>query len=128
MLPLENVVSQELCKIGLEPNKQIFYWKDNTGKEVDFIIQYEGKTKELIQVTYASDIGEIEDRKIESIIKASDQLSCNNLIIITWGYGNQKTVCKQNSKVYTILEMGNKPRLSKVSVTEVLRESLKLSS
>lgn len=79
-------------------------------------------------MTYASDIGEIEDRKIESIIKASDQLSCNNLIIITWGYGNQKTVCKQNSKVYTILEMGNKPRLSKVSVTEVLRESLKLSS
>jgi len=87
---LENAVLQELCKRGLEPNRQIFYWKDNTNKEVDFIIQHEKETKQLIQVTYASDQNEIEKREIESITKASDKLNCNNLTIITWDYEDQK--------------------------------------
>ena len=85
---LENAVLQELCKIGLEPNKQIFYWRDNTGKEVDFIIQENG-IKQLIQVAYASDRSEIENREIESILKASDQLDSNNLTIITWDYEDE---------------------------------------
>ncbi|MGB9741497.1 MAG: ATP-binding protein [Candidatus Bathyarchaeia archaeon] len=86
---LENAVLQELCKIGLEPNRQIFYWRDNTGKEVDFIIR-EKEIKQLIQVTYASDISEIGKREIESIIKASNQVNCNNLTIITWDYEDEK--------------------------------------
>ncbi|MBC7112604.1 MAG: ATP-binding protein [Candidatus Methanomethyliales bacterium] len=85
---LENAVLQELCKIGLEPNKQIFYWRDNTGKEVDFVIQEDGP-KQLIQVVYASDKGEIEKREIESLLKASSQLNCNSLTIITWDYEDE---------------------------------------
>ncbi|MGQ9479605.1 MAG: DUF4143 domain-containing protein [Thermoproteota archaeon] len=34
---LEAAVLQELCKAGLEPNREIFYWRNSTGKEVDFL-------------------------------------------------------------------------------------------
>ncbi|MCX8178165.1 MAG: ATP-binding protein [Candidatus Bathyarchaeota archaeon] len=85
---LENTVLQELCKIGLEPGRDIFYWRDNTGKEVDFVIR-EREIKQLIQVTYTSTKSEIEKREIESILKASNQLGCNNLTIITWDYEDE---------------------------------------
>ncbi|MDI9619993.1 MAG: DUF4143 domain-containing protein [Candidatus Nezhaarchaeota archaeon] len=94
---LENAVLQELCKIGLEPNRDIFYWRDNTGKEVDFIIREE-RIKQLFQVTYASDAGEIENREIESMLKASNQLNCNNLNMITWDYEDEKRYANKTIK------------------------------
>lgn len=94
---LENAVLQELCKIGLEPNRNIFYWKDNTGKEVDFIIKKE-KIEQLLQVTYASKAMEIENREIESLLKASSELNCKNLTIITWDYEDEKQYANKKIK------------------------------
>ncbi|RLF60579.1 MAG: AAA family ATPase, partial [Thermoplasmata archaeon] len=58
-------------------------------EEVDFVIREGMKIKQLIQVTYASGRDEIEKREIKSLIKASNELKCKNLEIITWDYEDE---------------------------------------
>ncbi|MGQ9596385.1 MAG: hypothetical protein ACUVUS_03200 [Thermoproteota archaeon] len=40
--------------------------------------------KQLIQVTYASGRDEIDRRENRALMKASEQLGCKELLIITW--------------------------------------------
>ena len=81
---MESFVFQELVKHGFEPNKTLFYFEKDY--EVDFVIKDELCVKQLIQVTYASDRDEIEQREVRALIKASDLLKCKDLLIITWDY------------------------------------------
>jgi len=81
---LEGAVMQELVKNGLEPNKEIFYWRSNMGREVDFVIREGGNVRQLIQATYASGRDEIGKRETDALIQAGEQLGCRNLIYITW--------------------------------------------
>ena len=88
---MENTVAVELLrrKSYRQSDMEIFYWKDHQGREVDFVIKEGTSVKELIQVTYASGRDEIEGREIKSLIKASNELKCKNLEIITWDYGDE---------------------------------------
>lgn len=88
---LEGLTFQELVKSGLEPNREIFYW-ERAGKEVDFVIKREGRVRQLIQTTYASSREEVEEREIESLIKAGEELNCDDLLVITWDYEDQLEV------------------------------------
>jgi predicted AAA+ superfamily ATPase len=84
---MENVVAIELKRRN--PLLEIYYWKEYgkaEGKEVDFVVRENFNVKQLIQVTYASNRNEVEKREIEALIKASDLLKCNDLLIITWDY------------------------------------------
>ncbi|MBC7113044.1 MAG: ATP-binding protein, partial [Candidatus Methanomethyliales bacterium] len=62
----------------------IYYWRDYQQNEVDFVMKEGTNAKQLIQVTYASGRDEIEKREIRAMIKASEQLNCRDLLIITW--------------------------------------------
>ncbi|MEM2154134.1 MAG: ATP-binding protein [Nitrososphaeria archaeon] len=86
---MENIVFLELVKKNLVPNENIFYWRSNRGDEIDFVIKKDAQIEELIQVTYASGKDEIERREIEALIKASAELICNNLLVITWNYEDE---------------------------------------
>ena len=44
------------------------------------------KIKQLIQVTFASSKEEIEMREKRALIKASEELKCNDTLVITWDY------------------------------------------
>jgi len=80
---MENCVAIELFRRKFKnPFIEIYYWKDYREREVDFIVKNE-KDLELIQVTYASG-GEVEEREITSLIRASKELNSDNLLIITW--------------------------------------------
>ncbi len=81
---MESFVFQELIKRGYEPSKNLFYFGENY--EVDFVIKDARGIKQLIQVTYASGKDEIEGREIKGLLKASELLSCRDLMIITWDY------------------------------------------
>ena len=85
---MENLVFLELKIRGLKENRQIFYLKIND-KEVDFVIKEGLRIKQLIQVNYASNRDEIEKREIKSLIKASELLKCNDLLLITWDYEDE---------------------------------------
>ena len=93
---IENVVAIELIKRKLNGKiDDIFYLKINDN-EVDFLIKEGLEIKQLIQVTYANSKDEIERREIKSLLKASELLKCNDLLIITWDYEDE---IKENNKV-----------------------------
>ncbi len=89
---MENAVFIEMRKNGLVENKDIFYYKTTDGKEADFAIKEGSHFKQLIQVCY--DISDIstKEREIKGLFKASEELKCNNLLVITWNYDGEETV------------------------------------
>ncbi|MEM7825949.1 MAG: ATP-binding protein [Candidatus Aenigmatarchaeota archaeon] len=86
---MENVVFLELKRRF--KNCEIYYFSALSG-EVDFVLKEGLKIKQLIQVTYASGRDEIEKREIRALIKASEELKCKNLLIITWDYEDELKV------------------------------------
>lgn len=77
----QNTVANQLIK--RYGKKNIFYWMSSTKEEVDFVLREKNRTKQLIQVCY--DIGDMEVKKRETkaLIKASKELKCSKLLIIT---------------------------------------------
>lgn len=67
-------------------SQEIYYWKNVQQEEVDFVIKYGQKVKELIQVCYNLKDLRTEQREIRALIKASKELKCNNLLVITEDY------------------------------------------
>ncbi len=84
---MENLVAVELHRrrsyFGTE---DVHYWKDHQQREVDFVLKKGETINGLIQVSYASSAGEIKEREIKALLKASEELGCGNLSIITWDY------------------------------------------
>lgn len=82
---MENAVLIELKRRidYSEPQPSVFYWQDYSGGEVDFAVKKGNKIIQLIQV--CQNLGNIEtkEREIKSLIKASGELRCNDLLIIT---------------------------------------------
>jgi predicted AAA+ superfamily ATPase len=90
---MENLVTLELIRRGSE----IYYWKNRFGEEVDFVVKEGYKIKQVIQVTYVSSKKELEEREMRALVKASKELKCRNLLVITWDYeGIEKY---QNEKI-----------------------------
>jgi len=84
---MENMVFLELFK----KFKEVYYWKEYgkaEGKEVDFVIKEGIQIKQLIQVTYASNKDEIDQREIKALEKAYELFKKDKpeLLIITWDY------------------------------------------
>ena len=79
MTNYENLVFLELKRRG----KEIYYWKSSQEKEVDFIIKEGLSVKQLIQVCYDISDYDTKKREIKALLKASDELKCNNLLVIT---------------------------------------------
>ena len=91
---MENLVFLELSRrrsYGFE-EREIYYWKDHGGREVDFIVKSRNSVDEMLQVTYASSNDEIDKREKNALIKASEELKCRNLKIITWDYEDAEKV------------------------------------
>lgn len=91
---IENIVYLELLrrKSYSESDMEIFYWMDHQGREVDFVLREDKVIKQLIQVTYASSLERIEKREIESLVRASEDLKAEELLVITWDYNGEETV------------------------------------
>ncbi|MBI2598361.1 MAG: ATP-binding protein [Candidatus Diapherotrites archaeon] len=91
---MENVVAIELVRrknYSLKKS-EIFYWKDHQQREVDFVVKEENKVTQLIQVTYASEKNEIPPRELTALIKASIELKCDTLLIITWDFEAEEKI------------------------------------
>jgi len=77
----ENTVAIELLKrYGKE---KLFYWKSGKHEEVDFLIKEGLKIKRMIQVCYNIEERDIKKREIKALLKASKELKCKDLLVIT---------------------------------------------
>ena len=99
---LEQLVLLEFVKGGLRPNKDLFYWRSKQGYEVDFLKQKKDRITELIQVTYANSLDEIERREIRGLIKASETFNCKNLTILSWDYEDTLVVEGKRIKILPV--------------------------
>jgi len=80
----ENLVFLELTrKKALNPNIEIFYWKNDRHQEVDFIIKEGMKIKELIQVCWKLNELKTREREINGLIKGLEELKLDKGLIIT---------------------------------------------
>lgn len=80
----ENAVAIELLrKKSFNPGIDIYYWEDTYRHEVDFAIKQGLKVKQLIQVCYDVANYDTQKREIRSLLKASQELKCSNLLVIT---------------------------------------------
>jgi predicted AAA+ superfamily ATPase len=99
---MENLVAIELQRKFKKPVFEVFYFKDYQQHEVDFVIKEGLKVNQLIQVTYASSKDEIDKREIRALVKASELLKCEDLMIITWDYEDE---IKVNNKTIKCLPL-----------------------
>lgn len=81
---LENAVFIELLQRKIRnPLFEIYYYRDYSKNEVDFLILENRKIRDLIQVTNSIRENRVKEREIRALIKASNELNCQNLKIIT---------------------------------------------
>jgi len=90
---MENLVAVELLRKRSEnPLIEAYYWSDYSGKEVDFVVREGRKQSQLIQVCYTLKEYAVKERETDSLIKASKELNCNDLLIITWDYEAEEKI------------------------------------
>ncbi|NQU82328.1 MAG: ATP-binding protein [Parcubacteria group bacterium] len=89
----ENAVALEILrKKALDPMLEVYYWEDTYHHEVDFVIKQGAKVKELIQVSYNISKYDTKKRELSSLLKASHELKCNNLLVITADYEKEEKI------------------------------------
>ncbi|USH00031.1 ATP-binding protein [Thermococcus argininiproducens] len=93
---MENLVFLELLRRRSYKfsDDEIYYWKDAKG-EVDFVVKNKNKVTQLIQVTYELNKENFE-REVASLLKASKELKCKELLLITW---DQEDTTKEGVKI-----------------------------
>jgi len=88
---MENVVAIELLrrKHYFNPLLNVYYWHDRH-REVDFVVTEGFEARDLIQVCYDVEDLSTKKREINALLKASKEIGCKNLHIITWDYEGVK--------------------------------------
>ncbi len=87
---LENLVAIELKRRSLQQGWNVFYWKGREQEEVDFVVRQGTAVTQLIQVCWDPEQAKTKDREIRALLKASRELKCANLTVITNNYeGNE---------------------------------------
>ena len=89
----ENIVFLKfLQKKFQNPDLEIYYWKDEQHREVDFLVKEKNIIKSLYQVCWDLSDLKTKQREIKSLIKASNELKCSNLLVITDDYDGEEKI------------------------------------
>lgn len=93
---IETTVYLHLLRRKNEEDIEIRYYSGKEG-EVDFVLLSGMKTKALIQVCYDPTDADTKKRETKTLIKASRELKCKDLKIITWDYEDEERI--ENRKI-----------------------------
>jgi predicted AAA+ superfamily ATPase len=90
---MENSVAVELQRrFATDRTSEVYYWKDHQQHEVDFVLKNGSNITQLVQVTYATSHDEVNERETKSLLKASRDLRCKNLLVITWDFSAEEKI------------------------------------
>lgn len=101
---LENMVFIELLRRGFDLKKSLFYYRTSNDKGVDFVTRDGRKVTSLIQVSYDISKTKTRERELDALVKASEELKCDNLLLITW---DQNEEVNYKGKMISILSVEN---------------------
>ena len=79
----ENLVAIELWRLQQQNEASVWYWKNARQEEVDFVVRREDRITALIQVCADLKDERTRSREIRALLKASSELRCNNLLILS---------------------------------------------
>lgn len=79
----ENSIAIHLKQKEIQKQLQLYYWKNQQGEEVDFVIKKGTKIVELIQACYMLDNEKTREREIRALLKTGKELGCNKLTVLT---------------------------------------------
>lgn len=97
----ENIVAIELkIRQTFNPHLEIYYWKDQLDREVDFVIKDGLDVNELMQVCWdvTSDI-ETKKRETKSLVKALEELNLQTGLIINSDFEGEEKI-KDKTIIY----------------------------
>jgi len=81
---LENFVFITLLRRGVKPNLDLFYYKTQSGREIDFMILQQGQPSALIQVSWNLESHATLDRELAAIADAAFELGISSAMIVTF--------------------------------------------
>lgn len=87
----ENMVFNKLSQL----HETMYYYRDDNGNEVDFVILEDSKTTALYQVCTDLSDSETRSREVKSLLKAGITLNCSNLYLVTLDRNNTTTLPKE---------------------------------
>ncbi|MFH0752620.1 MAG: ATP-binding protein [archaeon] len=90
---LENLVFLELIR----RENDVSYHQTPQNEEVDFLIKKGKKVTQLIQVCYDFSNFMTKDREIKSLVNASEEFNCSNLLVLT--NSHEEEIKKNGKKV-----------------------------
>jgi len=73
---------------AMNPGQELYYWKNTTHQEVDFVVKEGKQVKQLIQVCWDLSNIATQKREVTSLIRAMEELQVSDGIIIS---SNQRT-------------------------------------
>lgn len=85
---METLIMQMMLHKGITP----YSYKTEGGKEVDLVIHTGGRPEQLIQVCLDMNDAKTAKRELSALLKASEELSCDNLMILTWDTERTETI------------------------------------
>jgi predicted AAA+ superfamily ATPase len=88
----ENIVAINLRKHGIEGALECFYWQGAQQEEVDFVVKEGTRVRQLIQVCLNLDDPKTKSREVRALLKASVELKCKDLLILTDSTEGQETI------------------------------------
>jgi predicted AAA+ superfamily ATPase len=94
----ENLVAIALKKEELSGRNSIFYWKSSNNEEVDFVVKEGLRVSRLIQVCADISNPQTMKREMRALIKASQELNCNDLLLINDRIDRVETFKWQDAK------------------------------
>ena len=98
----ENMVFIELLRRGYDLKKSLFYYRTSNDKEVDFVTRDGRKVTSLIQVSYDISMAKTREREFDALIRASEELKCDDLLLITW---DQDDILSYKNKTIRVLSI-----------------------
>ena len=88
----ENAVAITLRKQQIEGAIECFYWQSAQQEEVDFVIKKGTAIAQLIQVCFSLENPKTKSRETRALVKASAELGCKNLLILTDSTEGEETL------------------------------------
>lgn len=101
----ENIIFLALREKDIE----IFYWKDEKGREVDFMMRQGDEIVSLINACWELN-GENEKRETATLLSAMEKYGLNEALIVTSGYSKNIEIENKKIIVKNIFELLNNQR------------------
>lgn len=88
----ENAVAIQLKKEALRGICELYFWKNPQQEEVDFVVKKGTAVTELLQVCFLLENQKTKEREIRSLLKASKELRCQKLTVVTSEKDGEETI------------------------------------